>query len=554
VPETLAAEEISRLTAERDAALSERDAANAQRDAALTEFLEEVAARDEQLADFARRLRMTQEEVEYLRKRIFGRRSEKLPYGPTLFDLDGSQGDETPPVTGSPDDEGSTLTDRERKKSAPRRRGRKPLPEDLPRVRVEVPLADDERDCNACGKGRVRIGEDVSETLHYKPAHYEVRQIVRGRYACSCGDGGVVQPEAPARPIPGSYAGASVIADALVSKFADHLPLHRKAVILRRSGLDIARSTLCDWIAGAVRLLVHICDAIRVAVLASAYIQADETPVLVQSGAGGRPKKGQFFAYREVVGDQIFYDFRMSRSRDGPSDVLAEFSGTLQVDCYAGYEEVIAKRDLIVLHCVAHARRKFHETIESAPHEAAMVLVLFRRLYRIEAAAREKTPQERKEIRRVRSRPVLAQLARMLRRLRTTTSPGTRLGKAIAYMLGTRRTHKERLKGTERCKRWKRMTRFLLDGSYEIDSNSIERAMRGIAMGRRAWLFCGNEKGGQRAAVVYTLIENCRRAGVEPFAYLRDVLERLPTTPISQVAELTPQRWAAAQRAAATAD
>ena len=242
----------------------------------------------------------------------------------------------------------------------------------------------------------------------------------------------------------------------------------------------------------------------------------------------------RFFAYRDVVGDLVFYDFRMSRSRDGPSDVLAKFSGTLQIDGYVGYEQVIGVRDLIVLHCIAHARRKFHEALDSAPEEAAMALVLYRRLYRIEDAAKEMTPDERKEVRRVRARPVLAELARMLRRLRrTTASPGSRLGKAITYMLT----------------RWKRMTHYLSDGRYEIDSNSIERAMRGIAMGRRAWLFCGNEKGGQRAAVIYTLIENCRRAGAEPFAYLRDVLERLPTTPVSRVAELTPHRWAAAQRA-----
>lgn len=545
MPDTHPDPKIDKLLAERDAAFSarsaaikERDEVVGERDAVRVAHAESLASRDDVIADLARRLRLTSEEVEYLRKRIFGRKSEKFPQqGPTLFDLTVPETEtEEPPLSVSPDDEGSTLTDRERKKAAPRKqRGRRPLPADLPRVRVDVPLPDDERQCNACGNERTRIGEDVSETLHYNPAHYEVRQIVRGRFACRCGEGGVAQPGAPERPIPRSYAGASVIADLLVAKFADHLPLHRKARIMQRSGLDVSRSTLCDWIGGAALLLVNITDAIRAEVLATCYLQADETPVLVQSGAGGRPKQGQFFAYRDVASDLIFYDFRMSRSRDGPSEVLARFSGTLQIDGYAGYEEVIRDRALIVLHCIAHARRKFHEALDSAPEEAAMVMVLYHRLYRIEAAARGMDPGERKELRRRRARPVLAELARMLRRLRAIASPGSRLGKAITYMLT----------------RWKRMTRYLRDGRYEIDSNSIERAMRGIAMGRRAWLFCGNEKGGQRAAIIYTLIENCRRAGVEPFEYLRDVLERLPTTPVSKVAELTPHRWAAAQRAAA---
>ncbi|MCP3916883.1 MAG: IS66 family transposase, partial [bacterium] len=402
--------EIKRLKCALDDAqttIAARDEVIAQRDEAIT-------VRDETIAELARDLRLTKRELAYLRSKPFRPSSETLPTGPTLFEQLGLAAQDL-----APDDEGSTLSAREekqRKKRARRPRGRKPLPEHLPREQVEIALRDEERCCDACGKQRVKIGEDTSETLERVPAHYVVRVTVRGRYACRCGEGGVRSPPAPPRPIPASYAGASLIAHVLVGKFADHLPLYRQAQIFGRDGLDLGRSTLTDWVGGAAKLLERLVQVVRDEVLAHTYLQADETPVKMQTkkGAKVRTKDGYFFCYRAPESDQLFYDFRAGRSRDGPSTVLAQYSGTLQVDGYTGYREVIDARGLGAVACLAHIRRKFHEAYDTAPREATLVLLLIRRLYRVEKRGRRLSPDKLQILRERRSRPVFERLGRLL--------------------------------------------------------------------------------------------------------------------------------------------
>ena len=311
--------------------VAELRAALAARDADLAEKDEAIAARDQAVAEMAKKLRITAEERDYLKRRLFGRSSEKLLDGPSLF---AGLGEEppAPPAEGAPDDEGSTLSEREKKQARKRPTGRRPLPADLPRTRIEVALPEEQMSCDACGERRVRIGEETSETLHFVPARYEVHVHVRGKYACRCGEGGVVEPAAPARPIPGSYAGPSLLAHVIVAKYDDHLPLYRQAEIFRRGGFDVARSVLCDWVGGVMPLLEPVAREIRRSVLSGSYAQADETPIDVQEGPGGRPKEGYLWAYRDPATGEICFDFRMGRSRDGPSEVLAGFKGTPQTD------------------------------------------------------------------------------------------------------------------------------------------------------------------------------------------------------------------------------
>jgi len=452
--------------------------------------------------------------------------------GGTLFDGLGT--DEPAPLLKetAPDDEGSTLSEREVKQAKKRPTGRKPLPAHLPRVRIEHPLAEEKKACDACGAERVRIGEETSEIADFVPARIEVHVHVRGKYACRCGEGGVVTPPAPPRPIPGSYAGPGLIAHVIVSKYDDHLPTYRQAEIFRRAGFDVARSVLCDWIGGAMALLAPVAGEIRRSVLAESYVQADETPILVQDGPEGRPKEAYLWAYRGPSTGEVFFDFRMGRGREGPSEVLRGHRGTLQTDAYPGYDEAVRDNGLVAAGCMAHCRRKFFEALESTPTEASLVLVAIRRLYQIEDRILGRPPDERLRVRTEETKPGLGELKHLIETLAKDATPSSRLGKACSYALS----------------QWTQLTVFADDGRVEIDNNGIERDIRGIATGRKNWLFAGNEAGGQRAAVMYTLIESCRAADVDPFAYLTDLLTRLPTAKDSQLATFTPRAWAAARR------
>lgn len=507
-------------------------AAVAEHDAAITAKDEALRARDQALAEMARKLRLTAEERDWLKRRLFGRSSEKVVAGPTLFDGLGEPACAAPKES-APDDEGSTLTERETKQARKRPTGRKPLPESFPRRRIEHALPEKERTCGACGSERVRIGEETSDVVQFVPARYEVEVHVRGRYACRCGEGGVVTPALPPRAIPGSYAGASLLAHVVVSKYDDHLPLYRQAEIFRRAGFDLARSTLCDWIGGVMPLLEPVALAIRGSVLSGSYVQADETPVLVQEGPEGRPKDAYFWVYRAPESGEIFYDFRMGRGSDGPSAVLADFKGTLQTDAYVGYDAVVAANRLVSAGCMAHCRRKFHEALDGSPKEASLVIVAIRRLYKIEERGKGMTAEERLRLREAESVPGLADLRTLIEGFARDATPSSRLGKACAYALG-------------QCEQ---LTVFARDGRVEIDNHAIEASIRNVAVGRADWLACGNAEGGRRAAVMYTIIESCKAAGVEPFAWLTDILTRLPTAPASQIADFTPRAWAAARRA-----
>jgi transposase len=380
------------------------------------------------------------------------------------------------------------------------------------------------------------MGEETSEELGHYPARFYVRQTVRVKYACpSCQDQ-IVRPDLPEKLFERGMVGADVVAQVLVSKYADHLPLHRQEMIYHREGVHLDKATMCDWVDRSADLLQPIVDQLRRDVLSGPVVHADETPVKYLTPGQRGSHNGYVWTYAGLQGD-VFYDFGKTRGQQWPNAVLAGYAGCLLVDGYAGYDKVLARDDVTYAACWAHARRKFHEALQTAPGPAVVVLKAISEMYKVEHQARDEglDPQAVRALRQQKTLPILDDLEAYLRVLLPEVLPKSPIGKAVQYALA----------------RWPALKVFAGDGRVPIDNNSAERAMRKIAVGRKNWLFTGSVAGGERAAVIYSLIETCSRHGINPREYLTDVLQRVGNHPQSRVAELTPRGWLAARAPAA---
>ena len=329
-------------------------------------------------------------------------------------------------------------------------------------------------------------------------------------------------------------AGNRLLAHLIVSKFLDHLPLYRLEGIFKRSGVDLSRSSMCDWLATSALLLAPIVNRMRDEIIKSQIIQTDDTTVPVQDKSRDKTKTGRLWAY---LGDRnhryIVYDYTPDRSRDGPEAFLKNYtSGYLQSDAYAGYNGLHA-RGLIEVGCWAHARRKFHESRTSDPARAHAVLAWISLLYDVERSAKDQelTDDSRLSLRLAKSRPILESLAKWFETERTNVLPKSPMGEAIAYARSN----------------WTALNRYLETGALEIDNNASERALRTVALGRKNWLFAGSDAGGKTAATLISLCITCKTLGVEPWSYLRDVLDRVSTHPNSRIEELLPDHWKPAE-------
>lgn len=480
--------------------------------------------------------KILESKVQALVNRLYGCRSEKVdPNQLKLFQqelLKESQqevdADRTDPAHSSVID--FEEPDKRRKK----RNGRSPLPKKLPRERVLHEPASEELICPCCGKERQRIGEEVTEELEYIPARLYVKEHVRGKYACRDCQEGVVIGDLPARPIEKGRPGAGLLAHVAVSKYADHLPLYRQEKIFRREGIDISRSTLCDWVGWTADLLEPIVTELKKSLLEKPLIQSDDTPVRVQDRTHkGKCHTGRLWSYG-VPYEEVVFDFTMNRSRAGPTGFLSDFDGYLQADGYSGYNEVLRNNELKHIGCMAHVRRKFHAALCEAPKPAGIVITSIQQLYRIERELRisKATPMQRVKVRKEKAESILKELEIFFQELKEIVLPQSELGKAVSYALN----------------QWPSIKRYTEVGEAEIDNNSCENSIRGIAVGRKNWLFCGSESGGKRAAILYSLIESCKRLGVEPFAYLKDVIDRVSIHPMSRIREITPKGWKEARR------
>ena len=410
---------------------------------------------------------------------------------------------------------------------------RKPLPDHLPREEVRIDT--DHAACPGCGGALHDMGESVSEMLDWVPAQLRVVRIIRPKYACrACGT--MAQAPAPERVIAGGLATPALLAQVLVSKYCDHTPLYRQSQIFARHGVELPRSTLAGWVGGACWWLEALHEKLCADVFASDHLFADDTPVPVLDPGRGKTKTGRLWVYaREQRGwggtdpPAAVFLFAPDRKAERPVTHLRNFKGVLHVDGYAGFEQVAARPDVTLAACWAHTRRKFYDVAQATGSPIAEDAVRrIAELYAIEAEIRGKAPHWRLAARRKQSAPRVKSLHAWLESQLAQVPARSTLADAIRYALA----------------RWKGLTRFLDDGRAELDTNPVERAIRPVALGRKNHLFAGSDGGAKRWAILCSLIESAKLNGVEPYAYLTDILQRMADGhPANRLGDLLPWTW-----------
>ena len=470
--------------------------------------------------------------IKELQRHRFGRRAETLPADQLLLALEDVEQSEAETVAQIEAKSPAAQAEGARKRHA----NRGALPPHLPRFELIVDI--ENKACPCCRGELHRIGEDVSEKLDVVPAQFRVLVVRRPKYACRACEDVVVQAPAPARLIEGGLPTEATVAHVLVSKYADHLPLYRQAQIYERQGVRLDRSTLADWVGHAAFHLRPIHERILADLRSSTKLFADETTAPVLDPGRGRTKTGQLWAYarddRPWGGSDppaVAYVYAPNRKALQPIAHLAGFKGVLQVDGYTGYRALAEKGDVSLAFCWAHVRRRFYELAAAdASPIAGETLQRIAALYAIEKDIRSRGTDDRRAARQERSRPILADLEPWLRAKLALISQKSKLAEAIRYALS----------------RWEGLTRFLDDGRIEIDSNTVERSIRPITLNRKNALFAGSDGGGENWAVIASLIETCKLCGVDPYAYLADVLAKIANGHLnSQIDDLLP--WAHAK-------
>jgi transposase len=406
---------------------------------------------------------------------------------------------------------------------------RRALPEHLPReTRKHEPK---QSACPDCGGQLRKLGEDVSEVLEYVPEHFKVIRHVRTKLSCTKCDC-IVQAAAPSRPIERGVAGPGLLAHVLVSKYCDHQPLYRQSEIYARHGVELERSTLADWVGGTAELLEPLVETLRRYVLTASKVHADDTPVPVLAPGNGKTKTGRLWTYvrddrpaADRAAPAVWFAYSPDRKGEHPERHLREFRGTLQADAYAGFNQLYENGRIQEAACWAHVRRKFYDLQQAhASPVATEALQRIGALYAIEKEIRGRPPEERREVRQARSRPLLASLRQWFETTLLKLSRKSDATVAIRYALS----------------RWDALVRYCDDGRIEIDNNTAERALRAVALGRKNYLFAGSDSGGERAAAIYSLIGAAKLNGLDPEAYLREVLTRIADHTINRIEELLP--------------
>ena len=482
-----------------------------------------IATLQEQLTKSQREIAALRHQLDVLCRRLFGKSSEKVDPNQLTLALEllaNEPGAVTEPIEM---DAGETPV---RGHQRPRPTGRRPLPPHLARRRVDLDVAEADKIC-ACGHAKTRIGESVSEKLEYAPASFVVIETARAKYACPHCHDGVVEAAAPPQAVEKSLAGEGLLAHVVVSKYVDHLPLHRLAGIFARDGVDLSRTTLCGWIADVAHALAPIGDQLRREITAATYLHTDDTPVTVL-GAQGGSFKGRLWTYLDPLGQQVVFDATATHERAGPEAFLAPFAGALQADAYAGYDALYRSGRVVEIGCWAHARRRFVEALTTDP-QAALIVALIQQLYQVERAGTDLAADARRLLRREQAVPLLARIDTVCQDLARTVLPKSPLGDAVRYLTN----------------QWAALQRYVEDGRLAIDNNRAENQLRVVAVGRKNWLFAGSLEGARRAALLYSLVQSCKLVHVPPFDYLKDVLLRVATHPHARIGELTPKGWAA---------
>ena len=513
-----------------------------------------------------------QQRIDELLRRLYGPHAERFnPNQPLLFPEMLADAQDTPPPA-EPDADAPTT----------RRRpghGRRPLPAHLPRRREVHALTEAERLCPCCGQPRAVLGQDVSEQLEFVPASLLVVEHVRLRYACldcekqrAAGTASLPLPgelpaattsppnqsepglattstfvtaAMPVQPIAQGLPGPGLLAHVIVSKFGDHLPLYRLEQIFARAGVHLTRQTVCGWLPACAELLRPLYALMQERLWQSWVVGSDDTPVRVLEPGRGQTRLGRVWVYvGDVFAPYLVYHYTPTREQKGPQRFLIDYLGYFQADAYGGYDALYETGRLVEVGCWAHARRKFHVALATDPQRASYALGVIRQLYAVERQADEEIARGRLgrdagwwlrlRLRQEQAAPLLRQLREWLLLQQPQVLPKSPIGEALGYA----------------CNQWSALMRYTTQGYLSIDNNAAERALRGIAVGRKNYLFFGSDTGGETAAVLYSFVQTCKRLEIEPWRYLRDVLQRLPCCPAERLEELLPDRWAQAERAA----
>lgn len=428
-------------------------------------------------------------------------------------------------------------------KRTARPHGRGPIPPSLPRETTHDDPKEAEEPCPVCGKARIRIGEEVSEQVDWIPGKLVVRRQVRGTWACSCGQCAPVTAKAPQRPVEHGMFAATFIAMLIMDKYADHLPIHRTKQRLARLGGDFHLNTLLDQVKYGAERLEPIVSCMRGMRNSAPILHVDDTGLLVLGDEKGKEHKGYIWIYVAMDDGgapvQVTYEYTPTRAGyqpSGPQELLDGYQGTIVADAFTGFDALFGPGKATEAGCWMHVRRGFFESLPTAKAEAEEGVTRINKLFEIErrAKAERMSPTQRKELRQRESKPIVDGIEAWVDALAPSVLPQSKLGKALTYAKNQR----------------KALRTFLEDGRIEMDNGHAERGMRGVAMGRKNWIFAGNNAAARRTAVLYTLIGSCRLVGIDPYAYLVDVLERVSDHPASRIAELTPAAWAAARASA----
>jgi transposase len=496
-----------------------------------------------------RRCEGLQQRLDVLLRRLYGPRAERFnPEQPWLIPELGEADPPTPAATADVDADTSPPGNARKKKG----HGRKPLPAELPRQRLEHTLPEAQRLCPCCGKVCQKFGEDITEQLDYQPASLFIVQHVRCKYACQKCHDHVTVAELPSSIIDKGIPGPGLLAHIAASKYADHLPLHRLERILGRHGIQLSRSTMCDWMADTAEMLQPIIQLMAAEVRLSQLLHTDATKMpFLDPKYPGKTLSGQMWVY---VGDRDhpfnLFDFCRDHSALGIDTFLKKpgYRGYLNADAINLYDHLFTAGDIIEVGCWAHCRRNFYDARGSDPARSHVVLARIRQLYEVEAEAKEliaarqlnyvEADALRWQWRQERSLPIVTALCHWLQEQERQVLPRSPMGQAIAYAL----------------RHWQALTRYLEHGFLAIDNNVAERTLRHIAIGRKNWLFAGSAKGAVTAATLFSVTSSCQRHQVDAFAYLQDVLTRLAhdaKPPVELLRDWLPDRWRAPPQAAA---
>jgi transposase len=488
----------------------------------LQQQVEELQQQNRQLlqqnAQLQQRVNDLENQVALLKRDKFGKKSEKIP------PQNGASGTRFSCDPGEPP------------KKHP---GRQALPSNLPRVRIEYDLAEPDKVCPLCQEPLTMIQEIVSEQLDVIPAQLQVKEHVRFKYACRHCYGSIKTANLPAQAIDKGLPSAPLLAHILVNKFADHLPFYRQQRWFNRQRCRISRSTLWGWEKNCAIALGPLVRCLKEELVAGDHLFGDDTPMPTLEKGLKRAKIGRMWAYTRPPATNkpalTVYEYTPDRKGEHPQAFLKDFAGYLQADAFAGFDQLFVKNNegrqkTKEVGCWSHTRRKFVDVITLDPTSVAQdLLKMIQALYYIERLIKAAgyNDEQRKWLRRKRSKPLLKQIRRWLKTYQPRAAPKSRLGQAIGYALN----------------HWRALTTFLGDGRLELDTNRVERAIKPIVIGRKNFLFMGGPKGGWAAAIIFSLIESCKQNDIDPYYYLEDVLQRLPTHPNKRIQELLPHHW-----------